>query len=220
MNDTYEKAQSKKTIRAEIIADRMQKVVKAFPKVPSPLKIKRDSKIDKKQSEEMGLMLSDMHIGSSFTFQETGGLAEFNLGVAKRRINNLTKATIDIYDLHSKLYDIPTLNIFSLGDIVAGANGVGAWSSSYMDMSVIDQMTEGFQMISGMIYEFLKVFETIEFWGIAGNHGRVARTGIQKQFCNWDYICHKFIQARFKDNPRVKFNLPKTWWQMAKIKNH
>ncbi len=220
IQNAKQKANNKKNIMMQVIADRFQNAVKALPTVKYPININKKVKKDQSESEQMGLMLSDVHIGSSFTLQQTGGLAEFNTQIAISRLKNLTQATVDIYNLHSKLYKIPTLNIFSLGDIVAGANSTGAWSPVYINESVIDQMTIGFQSIAQMINQWLKVFETIQFWGVSGNHGRVAKSGVQKEYANWDYLCHKFLQARFSSNKRVHFNLPKSWWQMAKIKNH
>jgi hypothetical protein len=74
--------------------------------------------------------------------------------------------------------------------------------------------------MSGMINYWLGLFENIVFYGIGGNHGRSAKAGIQKDHDNWDYVCYKFLQVAFQNNPRVTFNVPKTWWVMQKVRNH
>ncbi len=49
--------------------------------------------------------------------------------------------------------------------------------------------------------------------------GNCAPSGIEKEYVNWDLICYKFLQARFKDNPRIKFDVPLSWWIMTTIKD-
>jgi hypothetical protein len=50
--------------------------------------------------------------------------------------------------------------------------------------------------------------------------GNCARDGIQKEHDNWDYVCHKFLETSFKNNPRIKFHIPKSWWYMDRIRGH
>jgi len=99
-------------------------------------------------------------------------------------------------------------------------NNTGNWSPVYINMPIYDQMVAGFEAISDMIYYWLGLFENINFYGIIGNHGRGSNIGQEKEYVNWDYLCYNFLEARFKNNPRVKFNCPKTWWIMTQIRNH
>jgi hypothetical protein len=115
---------------------------------------------------------------------------------------------------------LPVLHIFALGDIVAGMNTVGAWSPTYINLPVYDQVVVGVEAICNAIYYWLGLFKEIRFYGIYGNHGRSAPIGSEKEYVNWDFICYKFIEARFKDNPRVIFKIPMNWWLMERIRNH
>jgi hypothetical protein len=206
--------------RTEIIADRMVNAIDALPKVKKPIYVCSEKKEKIHSTEDVGLLFSDTHIGHHHTLEETGGLSEYSEEIFKKRVNVLKKATSDIVELHSHLYKLPTLHIFSLGDIVAGMNNVGNWSPTYINMPIYDQMASGFEAISDMIYYWLGLFENINFYGIAGNHGRAAQRGVEKEYVNWDYLCYKFLEARFKDNPRVKMDVPKTWWMLKTIRNH
>ena len=218
LNAHNKKIESEK-FKTDIIADKIAEAVAAYPVVNKA--VYRPTKQGKISSnEDVGLIFSDCHIGHHHTFEETGGLSEYNLEVFNKRVNNLKQATSEIVELHSKLYKLPTLHFFCLGDIVAGMNRSGSWSPTYINMPIYDQMIGGFEAISDMIYYWLGLFDNINFYGVIGNHGRAAPQGFEKEYVNWDYLCYQFIEARFKDNPRVKFNCPKTWWIMTKIRNH
>jgi hypothetical protein len=92
---------------------------------------------------------------------------------------------------------LPTLRIFSLGDIVAGMNDVGSWSPLFINTPIVDQAVKGFDAIADFIHYYLARFDSIEFYGISGNHGRAAKDGVQKEHDNWDYVCHKFLETSF-----------------------
>jgi hypothetical protein len=217
--DNEDKKMISDVMKTEILVDTIERIIKPYNVCPEVYKPKQD-KFKKHSDEDVGILLSDLHVGHSHTLEETNGISEYNLNVFKKRLNNLKIISSDIIDLHSQLYDMPKLHIFCLGDIVDGMNNAGSWSSVWMDMSIYDQMMQGFESISELIYYWLGMFKEINFYGVRGNHGRGAEQGSEKDYVNWDFICYKFIEARFKDNPRVKFNIPKSWYIFEQIKNH
>jgi len=206
-------------LKSDIVGDRIASAVEALPRVPKPRKSRR-KKHKKDHIEDVGLIFSDCHIGQEFTLEETGGISEYNLEVFKQRTKNLTYAATDIVDLHSKLYNLKTMHIFCLGDIVAGMNDVGAWSPTYINMPIFEQFVEGVEAISQMIDYWLTIFDNIKFYGVYGNHGRCSKRGSEKEYVNWDFLCYQFLMSRLKDNPRVEFNVPKTWWILEEIRSH
>jgi hypothetical protein len=206
-------------MRYDIIADKMEKAVKVLPEVKK-IKWEPPKRKINKGEEEVGLILSDLHIGHSHSMDETGGLSEYNMNIFVNRLHSLQKSVSDIYELHSYLYDLPTLHIFCLGDIVDGSNAAGAWSPVYIDTPVYDQLMLGFEHISQSIEYLLTVFKNIKFYGVRGNHGRIAPSGVEKDYANWDNIIYHMLKIKFANNPRIKFVVPKTWWMMEKIKGH
>jgi hypothetical protein len=206
-------------MRADAIADVFERAIERLPKVEKS--IWRPSKTTARgEEEDVGLLMSDIHIGHEHTLEETGGLSEYNMSKFRYRMNNLTLATKQIIDLHSRMYRLPRLHVMALGDIVAGMNAAGSWSPLYIASPIVDQMIGGFEAISEFLYYFLPFFDEIHFYGIGGNHGRSAPAGIQKEHDNWDYVCYKFLETAFRNNPRVKFHVPKSWWMMEKIRGH
>jgi len=215
-----EKRLREEVVKAEIVADKIAMYTPALPIVPLSVYKKNFKSKTKNTPEEVGLILSDAHIGQEILKEETGGLSEYNLDIFKERVDRLKTATAEIVELHSCLYDLPILNIFCLGDMVAGMNDAGAWNQNYINLPIYEQFVEGTDAIAGMINYWLGLFKEIKFFGVYGNHGRMGRRGTEKEYVNWDFLMYQFLMARFKDNPRVHFTVPKTWWIFEKIQNH
>lgn len=219
LNDSVEKKLEVFRLRADVIADRIERAIKKVPKIKykswSPSR--KNKKMD---SEDIGLVMSDLHIGHSHSLEETGGLSEYNLEVFINRLRNLEHSVSDIYELHTSLYSIPKLHIFCLGDIVDGMNNAGSWSPVYINTPIYDQIMIGFENLCKSISYWLTIFQEINFYGVRGNHGRIAPSGAEKDYANWDNLCYDMLKIKFADNPRIKFNVPKTWWIMSEIKTH
>jgi len=206
-------------LQADIIGDRLVEASRRLPEVPPPL-YKKPNKDEKRTDEDMVLVFSDLHIGHEHTLEETGGLSEYNLEIFLQRMENLKKAITDIYELHSKLYKIPRLHILSLGDIVDGANTAGAWSPVWINTPILDQVMIGYRAVSDFIYYMLSLFEEVEFYALYGNHGRIAPSGAEKKYNNFDLFCYKYIETEFRNQPRFKMHTTKSWWMIKEIQNN
>lgn len=220
LSGLQDKKHQNKKMMADIIGDKIAQAVEALPKAPKIIYAKTNKPKTTNTPEDVGLMLSDTHIGQDISLEETGGLSEYNMSIFKKRVNTLKMATADIVELHSHLYKLPNMHIFCLGDIVAGMNDVGAWNPTYINMSIYDQFAEGSEALADMINYWLGLFENIKFYGVAGNHGRCASKGTEKEYVNWDFMVYNFLKARFANNDRVEFIIPKTWWILQEIRNH
>lgn len=205
--------------QTDAIVEVIERAVEKLPKVTKPTLLSA-KKQKKGYGEDVGLLLSDLHIGHEHSLEETNGLSEYNIQTFKQRLDNLETAMTDIVQLHSMMYKLPKLHIMCLGDVVAGMNAAGNWSPLYIACPIVDQMFDGFHAMRKLIHSWLGMFEEIHFYGIVGNHGRSAPLGIQKDYDNWDYVCYKFLETTFKDNERVKFHVPKSWWMMEQIRGH
>ena len=206
-------------LQSEVFADAIVSAIRVLP-TAKPKQYKPSDKTDKHKSEDVGLMLSDMHIGHSHALKETGGISGYSCDIFLQRAEILKNRVADIVELHSQLYELPNLHIFCLGDIVAGMNNVGQWSHTFIETDIMNQWSLGVKSICDMIYYWLGIFEDIYFYGIAGNHARIAQKGIEKDTANWDALTYKFIEQTFDKNPRVHFNVPDTWWVQVEVKSH
>lgn len=207
-------------MRADIVSDKLSQALDRLPECKLQKWEPKNKPREKHSPEDMGLMLSDLHIGHEHSLQETGGISAYSIDIFKNRLQNLQYAVADIFELHSNLYKIPALHVFSLGDIVDGMNNAGAWSPVYISTPIYDQVIIGYTEIAKCLWYWLNIFEEIHFYGIRGNHGRTDRLGAEKDYNNWDNIIYEMLKLQFKDNPRIHFHIPKTWWMLKTIRNH
>ncbi|KKN47563.1 hypothetical protein LCGC14_0661680 [marine sediment metagenome] len=206
--------------RTSLMIDAMKSAVYRLPRPKSSDLSCNVKHTDKYRQEHVGILLSDLHIGASYTKEETGGLSEYNLEIFYKRLTILKEAVIEIVDRHRHVCDLPHLHIFCLGDIVAGMPDVGAWSSSYIDQDIYDQMFEGVAGLRDIIATWSRMFDKITFYGVYGNHGRMNRKGIVKDSTNWDRICYEFVKLSLVEYDNIEWKIPKAWWLMEKIQNH
>jgi len=204
--------------RTDLIIEAVQSAIYRLPK---PGKINyTPSKKTKYTQEHVVVVLSDLHMGASYTFEDTGGLSEFNADICTNRLERLKNAVLKIVERHRLMYDIPHLHIFCLGDIVAGMNDAGAWSPNYIDMDIYDQMFAGVAAVRNVVAEWAKAFENVTFYGIYGNHGRIGKRGVQKAYSNWDKICYEFIRLSLQEYSNIEWKIPKSWFLQEKILGH
>jgi len=219
-SNTLEKRLETYQLRADLISDRVEKAIRRAPKIKYRSWNPPGRKKTKHKSEDIGLMLSDLHIGHHHSLEETGGLSEYSIDTFINRLRNLEKATADIFELHSSLYKLPTLHIFCLGDVVDGMNNAGAWSPVYIETPIFDQIMIAMEQLTSTMAFWLSMFKNVKFYGIRGNHGRVAPSGAEKDYNNWDVLFYKMLELKFEHNNRIEFAIPKTWWMLEEIKNH
>lgn len=203
-------------IGLDLIIDQLKDAIEVLPTVPSPVIIHKN-KISRK-SEDVVVVISDIHVGAEHSFEETGGLSEFNNDILMKRVENLKLAVRDIYNIHSQLYDLPHLHVVCLGDVVAGDNSSGEWSANYINLPIVEQSISGFALLRNLLNYWLGIFDNVTFYGVRGNHGRIASKGVEKDYCNFDYIIYAFLKMSYENNPRLKFVVPKTWWIMQQIR--
>ena len=214
---TVEKKLDMFRMRHDIISDKVESAIKKLPNIKvSPYRPHKRNTV--KKDEDMAVVLSDLHIGHAHTIEDTGGLSEYGVDIFKKRLKNLELAVENIYDLHTHLYNIPTLHVMCLGDIVDGMNQAGSWSPVYIDTPIFDQMFIGVNCIAELLAKWLTVFDNIVFYGVRGNHGRIAPSGAEKDYANWDSMAYETLRLMFKDNKRIKFVVPRTWWIMEEIR--
>ena len=207
--------------RTQVIIDNIKSSIYRLPK-PKSSDITYTPRPGRKKytAEHIGVMVSDMHIGASYTYDDTGGLSQYNLAIFKKRLEKMKHGLLEIAERHRTMYELPELHIFSLGDIVAGAPGSGAWNDNYIDLAITDQLTEGTQALHNLIATWSTVFEKVIFYGIYGNHGRVGKKGQTKSSDNWDRVCYAMVKLALENYDNIEWHLPKTWWLNPDIEGH
>ena len=218
--ETHERFIRREEARTGVMIDAMQSAIYRLPKPKSSEILYKKPSNRKHSPEHVGVILSDLHIGACHTLEDTGGIAEFNLEIFKERLEIMKVTVLDIVERHRHLYDIPVLEAFVLGDIVAGMNDAGQWSSNYINLDIWDQMMEGVAALRDVLSTWSTAFEKINFYGIYGNHGRVGRRGQEKTSVNWDRLAYEFCKLSLHDYDNIEWVIPKAWFHQVEIMNH
>lgn len=207
--------------RTAIIIDNIKSVIYRLPK-PTKKDITYAPKAPSRKytAEHVGVMVSDMHIGASYSSEETGGLSQYNLEIFKRRLQKMKYGVLEIVERHRGMYELPELHIFSLGDVVAGEPGAGQWNDNYIHLDVMEQVVEGVCALRDLVATWASAFQKVTFYGIYGNHGRVGKKGQTKSSDNWDRFCYAMLQISLSNYDNIEWQIPKTWWLNPVIQDH
>jgi len=217
-----ERFTQRENARTEIIIDNIKSCLYRLPK-PKKSDITYISKKPRKNkytAEHVGVMVSDMHIGASYSYEETGGLSQYSLEIFKKRLQKMKIALLEIVERHRGMYELPELHIFSLGDVIAGAPGCGAWNDRYISLDIMQQVTEGTYALRDLIATWSTAFKKVTFYGIYGNHGRCGKKGQFKTSDNWDKMCYDMLKLSLAEYNNIEWDIPKTWWLNPRIQGH
>lgn len=199
--------------RTDIIVDAVKAVVMELPPYTGP-----GPKIaDGGETYDVVQLLSDMQIGQHTTRQETGGLCEYSTPVFLERLATLeAKLTKRVRDL-GRVYRLPRLFCPILGDVVENET-IFPGQKGEIDADVVQQLFTAVDALAGFLSRMQGLFSEVVVPCVYGNHGRVGQKGENKLYVNWDYICYKFLQARLAGQPRIRFEIPLTWWHLVEIR--
>lgn len=190
----------------------------------SLVKIPKQRKVFKgKLKESAVLVLSDMHLGleNYFIDLETGeSILTYDVEIAIKEANRLLDGISGINQLLSRSYNIETLYIFALGDLVEG-DIIIQNQQFFIEAGVGNQMLLAVKLITNLIQELLKTFKQIKLINIAGNHGRMTRRANIPQpfYNNFDFLTGKMLQEVFRQEKRVNIQTPEAWFFRTKIYN-
>jgi len=207
--------------RTDVIIDNIKSALYRLPKPKrSDITYTPRKGAKKYTAEHVGVMVSDMHIGASYDYNETGGLSQYNLDIFKKRLNTMKLALLEITERHRTMYDLPELHVFSLGDIIAGQPGCGQWNDNYIHLDTMEQVAEGTYALRDLLATWSTAFEKVTFYGIYGNHGRITKKGQTKASDNWDRVVYQMLQLSLCEYDNIEWHLPKTWWLNPQIQGH
>lgn len=158
------------------------------------------------------LVCSDWHIDEVIDSASVGGVNEFNLDVARERIQRLSKYAVKLIGMMKKDSKIDTLVIAALGDFMS------SWIHDELietnSITPPEAMLELLNMWTGLIDYILDsgVVNHIRFVGCVGNHTRITakpqyknRAKKSYEWMVYNVIMHHYIQ---KGDKRITFQMP------------
>lgn len=183
--------------RFEHLCNVMRECTDALNKEKPYIYIPQEESIDMEEYEytEAVLMLSDLHIGSAFK----NAIAEYNIDIAKARLNELLHKTIK----YCQINNVKTLHLELLGDNI---NGGIHWSSKIeSEEDTITQLMIYEEIISEFIYNLSLSIQNVKVYSVIGNHSRLNMNVKDNQKGeNLERLVPHYLKARLHDLKNVE----------------
>jgi hypothetical protein len=161
------------------------------------------------------LHLGDWHFCEVVNIDDTGGLAEYNSGIALQRLQHLAETTVDICGNKLRGYRLKKLVVFILGDIVS--TNIHDLLQNTPDTAVDSFLTSLF-LLSQFFHDLAANFHEVEVVGVTGNHGRITEEKKYKQrYANWDFILFQMLGLMLFNQPNISFKIPKSIFTIEKV---
>lgn len=181
--------------RFEHLVDVLRTEVQKANKEEPLLYTYKYSELDNEKVNEAVLICSDWHIGAKFD----NILAQYNLDIAKQRIEELLCKTIDYCTIH----DVKTLHVELLGDMLSGAIHIS--SKVEAEENVISQIMTLSRLLSNFIYELASKIPYVKVYTAIGNHSRLCPNLKDNQEGeNFERLIPFYLKDRLEDVDNVR----------------
>lgn len=163
---------------------------------------------------------SDWHWGEVVNPDEIGGINEYNLDIARARLNRLIETTIDLLTNHMVNPQYPGI-VFGLGgDMVSG--DIHDELSETNEMPIMPIVLDLVDHLYVAIKRLKEVFGRVFLPCVAGNHGRNTHKVRSKEFNfnSFDWLIYQQLDRLFADDPDVVFFIPGGTDALVSIAGH
>lgn len=199
------------TEAARVIADFCNYEVKKTPWAPS----KKDK--HSTSSHSLVFCLSDWHIGEVISRDDALQYNEFNIDIAKRRVEKLTNGFVDLYCSHLSNYKYDALHLFYNGDIING--DIHEELKMYNEFPSIAQAKVATDLICSQVETLASKFPRIHVSFTPGNHDRGTAQSHTAEAAktSLDYLIGHSVARTFSKTPSVRVNVSESYVSKTKI---
>lgn len=215
-SNRYLKTQLRKYKKQHSIENEILDLFKnGLKKYPNHKNFSTKKNNNQKMSDELVIMLSDIHAGEIVKSESTVGLNEYNMKIMEQRMKNIFNNANSI--INDSNCNFKKLNVFLLGDIVSGI----IHNELKEGISMIDQVYVTASVIAEMIYKWSTMFSHVDVSCVVGNHGRLDKPVVFKnKHDNFDGFVYHAIKIHLKNVKNVHIEIPKCPWLVKKIEGH
>lgn len=153
------------------------------------------------------LCCNDWHTEERIDADTVGGLNEFNLEIADRRIKRTFDKAIYLLEFTQHVAKIDDLVLWLGGDLISGAIHAELEESNFLGPTEAILWVQ--QRVSDGIYQLLPHFKSITVVTSYGNHGRSIQkpriaTGYRH---SWEWLAYQNLATYFAKEPKVAFKV-------------
>lgn len=167
------KEEQEETRRSEL-RDLILSSANSLRPVPEQIRATRVEDMGFDTPETMVALFSDLHYGSKIDRRASGGLAEYNIDLARERMTRYRDGILRFAQMRQIFMKVPRFVGFALGDDFEGHGLMFPTQSLQMEGSV-EQQVAGFVVdMTQVILDLTQRFEHCTWYKVYGNHGRVS----------------------------------------------
>lgn len=159
-------------------------------------------------------VFSDYHYGSLIDPRVTGGLAEYNMAIARERLTKWRNAVLRFTQMMQVVAKVDKLHVFALGDDLEGHGDMFPTQKLQMGESIYFQAMEFAEDMTTVLMSFLSRYRKVYVHKVYGNHGRIAADSKGSygpdnvELFAWHIIkerCERLAPGRFEFNISESF---------------
>lgn len=153
------------------------------------------------------LLFSDWHWGEVVRASEVGGVNEYNMAVARKRLQRVTEKTCDLLRNHV-VGDYPGIVVCLAGDLISGS--IHDELEQTNQGTALEQTLDCFEHVQTAIKTLADEFGKVHIPCVTGNHGRSNRKWQAKRRAtlSFEWLLYVFLQRAFADDERITFDIP------------
>ncbi len=210
------------SIRREILEDKLATAVapllaQAQKNVPAIERLHRDllkkQRAPKTAPQDVVATMSDLHL----ELNTPGHPREKSY----HAVDNFVATVLRLTELHRQTNPVNTLHLLALGDLIQGTSNYPNQRWDVLEAAV-DQAERLTKLLVGVIETLAVHFKTIEIhWG-NGNHEYMSpkKTNPDPDQSSWGTVIARSLKWAFRDNPRIQFHIPETWYSIANVRGY
>lgn len=163
---------------------------------------------------------SDWHVGEVISKEQVGGINEYDIKIAQKRVKMLVEKIIFLSFKHTVNPKYPGIVVCLGGDMITGLihdelveGAEGAFTG---------QIKEAYALIAWALNQLADAFGHVFVPAVVGNHGRLHRKPRAKNRAqdSFEHLIYHFLDAHFRDDDRIKFMIPEQTDARFNVSNH
>jgi transposase/predicted phosphodiesterase len=210
-------AQERDSIRAARYSEFIQSVKTAIPETPKwALNLKGIT-------GGPGIPIahwSDWHVGEVVFPEQVGGLNEFNIAIAERRVRTLVEKIIALCFHHTAHPSYPGIVVCLGGDLISGF--IHDELIETAEGPRTQQLLKTYELLAWALTALAEKFGKVWVVCVPGNHGRMtmkirAKNKVQDSY---EYLIYKILADRFKADKRLSFYISESTDALFTVAGH
>jgi hypothetical protein len=154
------------------------------------------------------LFLSDLHWGEYVDPRQIGGVNEFNVSIAARRLRYTIDTAIHLLKILDADMDYPGIVVPLGGDMISG--NIHEELMATNELNTMPTVLDLYEELCGAIGLLADTFGHVLLPCVSGNHGRDTRKiwAKDRNATSFDWLLYQFLARHFKGDKRVTFYIP------------